>query len=375
MNAAPELLLFFPGFGSGGLERVMLNLAGGFKQQGANVTLLVLHAEGPLLAQVPKGIRMIGLGEGNLYYHLPAVMRVFRQCHPDAILSGSPNINILALLARRLSGAQSRLVISEHSSFHSGEDRTGRRWSTRLRNPLRSVFYSQAEGIVAVSTGVAASIEAVGIPPERIRVVHNPVYTPEILAKAQEPLEHPWPVSSLPVVLAVGRLAAPKDYPTLLHAFAALRASHPMKLVILGEGPERARLEALSEQLGIASDVMMPGFALNPYAAMARASVLALSSAWEGFANVLVEAMACGTPVVSTNCESGPAEILADGQFGRLVPTGDYRALADAIWETLQHPLPRETLHARAANFGVDTAVQTYTQLLLPGYRQREVKA
>ncbi|NLO89188.1 MAG: glycosyltransferase, partial [Clostridia bacterium] len=187
--------------------------------------------------------------------------------------------------------------------------------------------------VVAVSQGVADDlVKTTGLMRELIKVIYNPIVTPELLEKAKESIGHPWfKPGQPPVILSAGRLTAAKDFPTLIHAFARVRAERLARLMILGEGEERPNLESLVRELGLESDVSMPEFVENPYAYMARAAVFVLSSAWEGFGNVLVEAMAVGTPVVSTDCPSGPAEILEGGKWGKLVPVGDVEKLAKAL--------------------------------------------
>jgi glycosyltransferase involved in cell wall biosynthesis len=159
-----------------------------------------------------------------------------------------------------------------------------------------------------------------------------------------------------------------KDYQTLIQAFAMIRARREARLLILGEGPLRAELEALIQRLGLAADACLPGFVTNPYAYMARASVLVLSSRYEGFPNVLAESLACGTPVVATDCETGPAEILDHGRFGRLVPVGDHAAMAGAIEATLDAPPNADSLRARAAVFSASSSARQYLALLFPDH-------
>jgi glycosyltransferase involved in cell wall biosynthesis len=233
--------------------------------------------------------------------------------------------------------------------------------------------YAMADAIVAVSKTVADDLGSVaGIPRHSITTIYNPVVTPNLPSRASESMDHPWfAPGAPPVVLSVGRLAPVKDFPVLLRAFARVRAVRDAKLIILGEGkdaPEtsrrRAELMALATELGVAADVQLPGFAQNPLAYMARAAVFVLSSTWEGFGNVLVEALACGCPVVSTDCPSGPAEILDRGRYGRLVPVCDDVAMAEAILATLDAPPDPEVLRARGALFSADRAVESYLAAL-----------
>ena len=179
-------------------------------------------------------------------------------------------------------------------------------------------------------------------------------------------MEHPWfGDGGAPVVLAAGRLAPQKDYPALLRAFAEVVRSRPARLVILGQGVERESLLELAERLGVSDSFDLPGFDVNPFRYMSRASVFVLSSRYEGFPNVLAQAMACGAPVVSTDCRSGPSEMLEGGRWGRLVPVGDWRAMARAIEATLDDPMPAKALKARASVYSVEASVDKYLELLI----------
>jgi glycosyltransferase involved in cell wall biosynthesis len=219
--------------------------------------------------------------------------------------------------------------------------------------------------IIANSQGAAESLQKHNrLSREKIRVIYNPVVSPELLQLAEQPLAHPWFSDTIyPVVLGIGRLTRQKDFPTLLRAFATARRDHPMRLVIVGDGEERARLCALAQQLGVNQEVLLVGFDPNPYRYMRRASVFVLSSQWEGLPNALIEAMACGAPVVSTDCPSGPREILEDGKWGRLVPVGDSVALAHAILETLARPLLVNPME-RAMDFTVEKITEEYLHVL-----------
>jgi len=235
-------------------------------------------------------------------------------------------------------------------------------------------FYPSADGIIAISRGVAEDLAALlSMPERRIDTIYNPVDQDAIRRRALEPLDDPWLGDrGAPIVLGVGKLRRQKDFETLIRAFAQLRKRRPARLLLLGEGPERAGLEALARALGVADAVRLAGYAPNPAAWMARASVLALSSAWEGFSNVLVEALACGCPVVSTDCPSGPSEILEGGAIGPLVPVGDDTAFAAALDRVLARPPDADKLQASVSRFTVDAAAERYLQVLERAIRARE---
>ena len=362
-----KIALFLPSLHVGGAERVLLNLAWGFDERGLAVDLVVAKAEGPYLSQVPKGIRVVDLRASRILTSVPALAHYLRRERPAVMLSAIDHANIVALWARKLSAAPSRIVVSVHSTLTratSNEPHV----RGRLVPRLAGWFYPWADEVVAVSQGVAEDLAAsTGLSAERIKVIYNPVVTPELLKKAQEPLDHPWFASGQPpVILAVGRLTVAKDYPTLIRAFALVRAKRSVRLMILGEGEERSGLENLVRELKLEENVLLPGHVDNPYNYMAQAAVFVLSSAWEGFGNVLVEAMAVGTPVVSTDCPSGPAEILEGGKWGRLVPTGNPAALADAITATIIDRPGDAGLDRYLENFGLERISGEYLKVLLP---------
>ena len=304
--------------------------------------------------------------------HLPGLVRYLRTERPAALFAAMPVPNLLAVWARRLAGVPVRVLVSERNTL-SAMLGSSRRWRERHLPPLLGRAYRLADGIVAVSDGVGDDLaRRTGLPRARISTVYNPVVTPELAELAAQPVAHRWFLPGAPpVVLGVGSLSARKDFPTLLRAFARLRAERDCRLVILGAAgspkktrEQRAALTELAHSLDVSDDVDLPGFVANPFAYMARASVFVLSSAFEGLPGALIQAMACGCPVVSTDCPSGPAEILDGGRFGALVPVGDDGAMAAAIAATLDQPIAAATLQERAALFSVERAVDRYLDLM-----------
>jgi len=284
---------------------------------------------------------------------------------PDVVLSTSIPANLAVLWGRALSRTRTPIVITVNLNLTAATAK----WGTFVSKSLRwliSRAYSSAQAVIVISQGVAEDLVAVtGIPEERVFQIYNPLDLELVTRQSRETVDHPWlGADAPPVVLAAGKFKRQKDYPTLVRAFARVRANREVHLVILGEGEEREQIERLVRDLGIEADVYMPGFVENPYAWMARASVFVLASAWEGFSNVLLEALACGCMVVSTDCPSGPREILADGEFGHLVSVGDDAMLADAIVAVLSAPPQHERSVARAAQFGFDIAVERYLAIL-----------
>lgn len=388
--------LFVRSFGGGGgAERVMLNLATALAAQGHRVDLVMGRKEGHFLDEIPDTVTVIDLRIRSARQLLPAALKrphiagtlaasllrrrspwilgavpglaaYLNHRRPAALLSALSYPNIAAVLARRLSAASTRTVISVHNhlSVATAEaDRAADKHFPRLACRV----YPEADRIVAVSDGVAEDLaHTLQLPRSRITTIYNPVFRPDIVSLARAPLEHPWfAPGAPPVILGIGKLKPQKNFGGLIRAFARVRATRPARLLILGQGPEREALLSLAGQLKVADAIALPGFVANPFAYLGRAAVFTLSSAWEGLPTVLIEALACGCPVVSTDCPSGPAEILKRGVDGSLVPVGDDVALAHAILATLDNPPDRDRLRHRARQFSIDRAAEHYLSVLL----------
>ncbi|MEB3829320.1 glycosyltransferase [Phormidium sp. CCY1219] len=358
-----EIAIFLKDLDGGGAERVMLNLAEGFAWQGMDVDLVLVTPEGPYLSQISPQINAVNLNRKSLLRSLPDLVGYLKRERPKVLLSALEDTNLVALWAKSLAGGCTRTIVTVHNTL-SRESRHAPNLKRKFVPYLIPWVYPIADAVVCVSRGVAKDLNQLGLRGENIHVIYNPIVTPPLQAKQEESIDHPWfSPGEPPVILGVGRLNKQKDFPTLIRAFAKVRENQSMRLMLLGEGEERSHLESLVRELGIAADVALPGFVANPYAYMARSALLVLSSAWEGFGNVLVEAMSAGTPVVSTNCESGPAEILAEGTYGKLVPVGDSEAMATAIAQTLAEVPDGQVLQTRAAVFSAENAIAQYRQL------------
>lgn len=360
-----RIAFFLPALLGGGAERVILALAGGFAQQGIAVDLVLAKAEGQYLAEVDPQVRVIDLNAGRVLTSLLPLVGYLRRERPLTMLSTLDHANIVALWAKRLSGVSTRMWVRE-SNTHSQSYRHPDAWRANAVEWLQEYSYRWAEGVIAPSYDAAADLaRSISLREGALHVIYNPVIRPALTQLARTPVDHPWfAPDAAPVVLSVGRLTEQKDYATLIRAFALLRRQMPAHLVILGEGERRASLGALVQELGIASEVWLPGFVTNPYAYMARAAVYALSSRWEGLPNALIEALALGTPVVATDCKSGPREVLDNGRYGRLVPVGDAEQLAAAIMQVLQRHEAPLTDAAFVQRFAADACVARYRELL-----------
>lgn len=365
VNSPKRLALFVPSMRAGGAERVTLILAREIASRGHAVDLLLAQAEGPHLAEVHESVRVVDLKASRVMTSLPAVVRYLRQERPQALLSMMVHTNIVTLWACRLAGVSTRTVVSERVTLswrtEHAKSKRGWLWPWLIRR-----FYSWADDIVAVANGVADDlVKVAGVPRADVRTIYNPIVRPELLEKARASLDHPWFKPGQPsVVLAAGRLTEQKGFTTLIQAFARARQSHPARLLILGEGEQRAVLETLVRELGLDDDVSLPGFEANPYPYMARAAVFVLSSRWEGLPGVLIEALACGAPLIATDCPSGPREILKDGEYGQLVPVGDIAAIAQAIELALDGKIPPPPEESRRP-FELENVVNQYMEVLL----------
>ena len=358
-----SLALFLTALDGGGAERVMLYLARGFVERGLEVDLVLAKARGPYLSEIPKGVRLVDLGSQRLLLAIPALVRYLKQQRPAALLSAMEDANLVALWSRRMAGVSTRAVVSVHNTL-SQESQNATTFKRRFVPYFVPWFYPWADAVVTVSRGAAEDLAGLGLS-KGVEVIYNPVVTPELWEKVTEPLDHPWFGSERPpVILGVGRLEVQKDFATLIRAFAQLRKTRLARLMILGEGSLRPSLEALVRDLELEEDVALPGFVANPYSYMGKAAAFVLSSLFEALPTVLIEAIAVGTPAISTDCKSGPAEILENGRYGTLVEVGDVEGIAAAIASTLENPPDSQLLRHRGAEFSLDEAVAQYMQVL-----------
>jgi glycosyltransferase involved in cell wall biosynthesis len=396
---AAKIAVLLPSLKGGGAERSMLNLIKGFLAQGRAVDLVLCQATGAYLGEVPAGANLIELEAssglrarwtavmGNLrdFFVLlrpvllakkvaPEIARISSLQHylktqqPDVVLSAITYANLSVIWAKRMSGSTVPVVVSERIalSTYCAAPSNSRKWKWRYLPDIVQRTYPGADAVVAVSQHAAEElITNIGVSQQSVMTIHNPVVDDTLHIGAAQPLDHAWfAPDAVPVILAAGRLTEQKDFSTLIRAFALVHAQRPVRLVILGEGRLRPDLLKLATELGVQADVDMPGFVSNPFQYMARSSLLVLSSLYEGLPGVVIQALACGCPVVSTDCPGGSREILADGKYGALVDIGDVDAMASAIRAELDHPTDQEMLLRRAADFSVDRAVGHYLDLL-----------
>lgn len=359
---SPDLTLFLPSLAAGGAPRIMINVGTALDEQGYDVEFVLAKKEGEFLEDV-SNIPVVGLDARVVRAVLP-LHRYLRKKEPTVLMSTTHAANIVAIWATSLARTETKLIVREPTTL-SNQAKEFTSFKNKLIPPLVKYSYPYADQFIAISKGVKDElVDTVGINESKIEVIYNPIVTPDIEPKSKESVEHPWFDGDEPVILGAGRLTPQKDFPTLIRAFDELRDERDAKLVILGEGKERQTLESLIENVERGDSIDLYGYVDNPYKYMRKADVFVLSSAWEGFGNVIVEAMACGTTVVATNCESGPAEILADGEYGYLVPVGNERVLANKLQLALDRPLKEGTVRKRAAEFRLDQVISQYSSIL-----------
>lgn len=361
-----SVALFLPTFTPGGIERSLLNLAEGFVDRGVDVDVLVADRRGSFESRVPAAATVVDLEAGRIRNSVVPLVGYLRRESPDVLFSGHTHANLVAVWSGTLARTGAEVVIGVHNTLSESEDAESGLEPTLIRR-LIPVTYRRADRVVAVSEGVAEDVAAVaGLRRDEISVIHNPVIGSEFFASVDEPVSHRWLTDgSNRVVLGAGRLTPQKDFGTLVRAFDSVRETTPnARLLVVGSGEKREELERLVDRFDLRPSVEFVGYVENLYAVMNAADVFVLSSRWEGFGIVLVEAMAAGTPVVATDCPHGPSEILDRGRFGRLVGVGDVTEMARAIEETLRAESDPGPLRARAMDFTVEAVVDRYLRLL-----------
>ena len=365
-ESKPNLAVLISLSGEGGVERMVLNLVNAIAERGVRVDLLLIKTRSKHLEELHPEVRRIDLGSRHTATSLPPLSRYLKQTRPPCLLAAKDRAGRMAVLARALAGAgETRLLLRLGTNLTAALAHKSA-WRMRLRRlPIR-LLYPYIDQIIAVSEGVRQDTLAVsGVDPARVSVVRNPVITPRLIEAAEAPPPHPWLTDpDYPVILGAGRLTLQKDFGTLIEAFARVRAHRPCRLIILGDGRQREALLEQAATLGIQEDLALPGFTSNPYVHMRYASLFVLSSRWEGSPNVLTEAMALGVPVVSTDCPSGPNEILDQGRIAPLVPVGDHEALAKAMISVLDRPPDPEQLRAAVREYHAEFSATHYLKII-----------
>jgi glycosyltransferase involved in cell wall biosynthesis len=359
-----RIALFSPSLGGGGAERVLVNLAHGFVNHGLNVDVVLSEAHGAYQSELPSCVRLIDLKSKRTVSALPNLVRYLRSSQPVCIIGFQDHANVTAIFANSLARTKTGIIATVHNTWSRMLEGYG--WKTHLLYRFVRPAYQRAKAVVAVSQGAADDLNRTcGVPLSKVKVIYNPVVTDELFTKAEETPEPAcfWRKDG-PTIVAVGRLTAQKDFKTLITAFGLLVSRRKVKprLIVLGDGEARQQLEKLVSELDLQQFVSLPGFVKNPYPFLRNSSLFVLSSAWEGLPTVLIEAMALQTPIVSTDCPSGPREILENGRHGLLVPVGNAEALATAMETQLQSPMRSNADAWRP--YSQERAVNAYMELI-----------
>ena len=361
-----KLAIFLATSGHSGVDRIMKNLINELARRGLSVDLLRIEKHGPYLEPVPENITIVDLGTSHVNSSLPALISYLKKQRPVSLLTDKDRVNRIAILARKIAGVETRIVIRTGTTVSVDMQHRSKiqQW---LQTFSYRKLYPGADAIIVPSKGAAEDLARIGhLGLDRIHVLPSPVVSDDIFEHASRPVDHPWlshPTNS-PLIMGVGELSPRKDFGTLVRAFARVRRYRECRLLILGKGKQKEQLQNLGEQLGISEDFSLPGFVSNPYSYMRKASMLALTSRWEGAPVVLMEALALGLPVVATDCPSGPREILDDGKLGALVPVGDDSKLAEEIENTLDSPIPKKKLEMAARAYRISTSTDRYLNVM-----------
>lgn len=356
-----DIILFIGDLTIGGAERVTVNLANQLAENGHQVEVLVVTEQGELVSELLRSVKFSVLSVNRIRWSMVPLARHLRRSRPDTVISFLTGANVMTILAAQISRVSSQIIVTEHSTQSEAQA-----FSKKRDMALAKYTYAFADHVVGVSRGVSEDIRKwAKISHDKVSTIYNPVVDEDQLTIVYDPPSHQWfQDNKISVVLSVGRHVKSKDYPTLIRAFARLaKEQEDTRLLLLGGGELTSEYKSLAEHLGVHKKVDMPGFLSDPYPYMSHSDVFALSSMLEGLSLVLIESMACGTPVVSTDCPNGPSEVLVDGKYGELVPIGDSKALKDALSRTLSNPLSGEKLQERARDFSIQKATRQYEAL------------
>lgn len=352
--------------GTGGVERMISNLLNGFSAFGVKTDLLLIRADNlHYLDSIPDKVNLIKFKSRHNFTALPELVKFLKTERPHALLAAKDRAIFVAAMAKTITKSKTRIVARLGTTVSEGIRE--KPLPTRImRNLIMKLSYRLIDETICVSKGVAEDLANItGLKATRFHIVRNPVITEKLYQLSKETVNHPWLTNKeVPVILGIGRLTRQKDFGTLLKAFHIVQQDIPSRLIILGEGGMRRELTKLIRGLKLKEYVDLPGFTPNPYPYIKNADLFVLSSRWEGSPNALTEALALGVPVASTDCPSGPKEILQNGRFGPLVPPGDYKALAEAMIKVLNSPLPSKIFQQAVAEYTVEESARRYLQIL-----------
>lgn len=359
-----HITFILPSLEFGGAEKMVINLANYFCKKNIKVDLILMQKNGIFLKTISNDIKIINLKSKRALYSIFPLIKYLKNNKPNFLISTLNHINIISLISILFSQVKTKIIIRSVNTF-SENLKSLPKTKRIIQKFLASILYRFADDIISNSEKSADNLaKTLKLNRKKIKTIYNPTITSEIYKKMEERISHPWLNDKYITIIGVGRLQKVKNFINLIKAIKIINNKIDVKLIILGEGPERKNLENLVKQLNLEKSVDLLGFTENPYTFMYRANIFVLSSNSEGLPNVLIEAMACGTPVVSTNCPSGPSEILDGGKYGKLVPVNNPEALAKAIIETLENPIESNVLQERASFFSVEKSINEYLKII-----------
>jgi glycosyltransferase involved in cell wall biosynthesis len=361
---SPCIAILLPDLRIGGAERVSVDLARELKRLGYSVEFVLMQAQGEFSEQLPDGVRIFGLGAPRFRKLFLPLAAYIKERSPDVVIANMWPLTVGAVVTKLLTRARTRCIVVEHSPLSIQYSHRGLIHWLALRASIH-LFYPFADKRIAVSSGVADDTSVLGrISRESIDVIHNPVPVPNDASTFDESVEHAWRGWKGPRLITVGTLKRQKNHALLIHAFKRLLALQDARLLILGAGELAEATAVVAREQEVADKVFMPGAKLDPMPYYRSADLFVLSSDYEGLPTVIIEALGAGLPVVSTDCRSGPAEILENGRYGLLAPVGDADALAEAMTEALAKTWDREQLKQRALDFSPEKIVKKYIDVV-----------
>lgn len=365
----PLVSIFLPTLLIGGAEKALVELANNLAEKGWRIHVVVMSNVGPLAENLSAAVELVNLKCNSFRQAILALARYYKSDKPSIVLSSLYATGLAAIAARYIASYKPQIIVGAHNSLKAKVARPDNAKDKFLLMPLCRIFFPLANGFIAVSKGLAHELEEIfRIPSNKIHAIYNPVFNESLSRLAVEPVTHPWLDSTVSqqnkTLISVGRLVEQKGYDVLLQALQLTRKSLDCRLIIVGGGPQLSDLENKARELGISDAVDFIGWQTNPYKFVARADLFVLSSRWEGLGNVLIEALACGCPVVSTNCRYGPEEILDCGKYGMLTNVDDPVDLSEKIISSLMSPSlqgeNKAALIRRAHDFTVEASARQY---------------
>ena len=357
-----DIAIYLPSLEGGGAEKIMVTLANAFADRGLNVDLVLAKATGPYLSHVSSEVKVVGLGSGGVLRSLPSLVRYLLKRQPRRFLSALSHANVVAIVSHCLARLKKPMFVSERLSL-SAANQFEKGFRNRVVRRAMALLYRYPDKVIVVAKAMELElITELRINPKKIVTIYNPIDAHTIARAKSEPPPHPWFNTNQYVFLGCGRLSHQKDFQTLISAFRFVRERQRAKLIILGEGELRPDLEAQIAEQDLSDDVHLAGFVKNPIAYMNHCSAFVLSSLYEGLPGVLIQAMHCDVALISTDCPTGPREILENGRWGQLVPVADVKALAEAMERAMTSPLidTRERRHA----FTEEVATNAYLEVM-----------